>query len=94
MDKRNNYDSCEAKECDPMECAETQVASIGKIKDIRIEQLEYGYIIRVGCQSFAIEQADKLIEYLTEYINKPDETEKDWYSGILFKTKDEHIQDS
>ena len=99
MDERNNYGSCDAKEpCitqgytgndGPIGCAGTQVASPGKIQPIVIKQLSYGYMVNVGCKSFAIEQADKLIEYLTEYINRPDETEKNWYSGILFKTKDE-----
>ena len=74
----------------PVGCPGTQIGPINsnsKIREINIEQLSYGYIVRVGYQKFAIETADKLIEYLTKYINKPDETEKDWYSGNLLKTK-------
>lgn len=56
-----------------------------KIREIRIEQLAYGFIVRVGCKSFAIETKEQLIKKLTQYINNPEETEKLWDSGKLFE---------
>jgi hypothetical protein len=48
------------------------------IRDINIIQLNYGYIVKVGCNSFAIETPERLIEKLTEYIKEPQATEKKW----------------
>ena len=85
------YNGCIGAE-GPVGCPGTQIGPINnnsKIRNISIRQLSYGYMVNIGCQDFAIETADKLIEYLTKYINKPDETEKDWYNGNLLKTKNE-----
>ena len=51
-----------------------------KIRKIIIEPLEHGFIVNVGCNSFAIEQKRKLIEKLTMYINNPNETEEKWFN--------------
>lgn len=48
------------------------------IREIKIEQLNYGYIVKVGCSSFAIETAERLIEKLSEYIKEPQATESKW----------------
>jgi hypothetical protein len=48
------------------------------IREIKITQLDYGYIVIVGCNSFAIETADKLIKKLTQYIKQPQEIEQKW----------------
>jgi hypothetical protein len=48
------------------------------IRGINIEPLNYGFIVRVGCQSFAIETPDKLIEKLTGYLKDPKKTETKW----------------
>lgn len=55
-----------------------------KIRQIGIRQLNHGYIIDVGCQTFAIEKPSDLIAKLSEYINAPAETEKKWQEGKLF----------
>ena len=47
-------------------------------KPIRITPLAYGYIIKVGCQSFAIEGKKKLIKLLGDYLENPLEVEKAW----------------
>jgi hypothetical protein len=54
------------------------------IRDIVITQLSHGYIVRVGCQSFAIESASTLIAKLAEYINNPADTETKWNDKKLF----------
>lgn len=38
---------------------------------IEIDPLDYGYIVRVGCQTCAIESKLDLIKYLTEYLSDP-----------------------
>lgn len=57
---------------------------VSYILPITIKQLNYGYIIEVGCQTFAIESASLLIAKLSEYISNPGETEKKWNDGKLF----------
>ena len=56
-----------------------------QIRDFSVKALNYGYIVNVGCHSFAIETADRLIEKLSEYINNPSDTETKWFKGELFK---------
>ena len=56
-----------------------------KIKQIQIEQLDLGYIVRVGCQSFAIETSDKLVSALGEYLKDPSGVEKQWFCGAFLK---------
>ena len=55
-----------------------------KIRQINIEEVNRGFIVRVGCHTFAISIKAELITKLTEYINEPDKTEKKWYNGDLF----------
>mgnify|MGYP003554511339 CR=1 FL=1 len=55
-----------------------------KIRQINIEEVNRGFIVRVGCHTFAISTKAELTTKLTEYINEPAKTEKKWYSGDLF----------
>ena len=52
--------------------------------NVQISQLDYGYVVNVGCKSFAVETPEKLLKYITEYINNPGETEKKFYTQELF----------
>lgn len=54
------------------------------IRQISIEPLDYGFIVRVGCQTMAIEDKGTLIGKLSEYINNPIETEIKYDEGKLF----------
>ena len=45
---------------------------------INIKQLSYGYIVNIGCQSFAIENSETLIKGLSNYLKSPSECEKVW----------------
>ena len=45
---------------------------------ILIEQLHYGFKVKVGCQSFAIESVDKLIKNIEAYLKNPLETQNRW----------------
>jgi len=55
-----------------------------KIRQINIEEVNRGFIVRVGCHTFAISTKAELTTKLTEYINEPAKTEKKWYDGDLF----------
>ncbi len=55
-----------------------------KIRQINIEEVNRGFIVRVGCHTFAISTKAELTTKLTEYINEPDKTEQKWYAGNLF----------
>ena len=55
-----------------------------KIRQINIEEVNRGFIVRVGCHTFTISTKAELTTKLTEYINEPDKTEQKWYAGNLF----------
>ena len=48
---------------------------------VRIIPLNHGYMVEIGCQSFAIETSSKLLANLHEYLNSPQEVEKLWMEG-------------
>lgn len=54
------------------------------IRSINIEQLDYGYTVRVGCQTFAISKKHDLINLLNQYIEDPNTTESLYNKGKLF----------
>lgn len=51
--------------------------------NVTIKALNYGYVVEIGCQSFAIESNDKLIENLSKYLKNPKDVEKMWFNGEL-----------
>lgn len=55
-----------------------------RINEISITEVDRGYIVRVGCKTFAISSKEELIEKLIGYINNPKDTERKYYEGILF----------
>ena len=61
-----------------------EVRQENKIRQINIEEVNRGYIVRVGCHTFAISTKAELTNKLTEYINEPAKTEKKWFAGDLF----------
>jgi hypothetical protein len=54
------------------------------MREVSFRQLSHGYMVVVGCQSFAIETASGLIAKLSEYILNPAATEQKWNEGKLF----------
>ena len=54
-------------------------------KRINIEPLNYGYIVTVGCQKFAIESSEKLVLNLAEYLKDPNGVERKWFEGKFLK---------
>jgi hypothetical protein len=55
------------------------------LRSINIEPLNRGYVVRVGCQTFAIGTKKLLLVKLTEYLTDPQGTESKWNKGELFK---------
>ncbi len=53
------------------------------IKNINIEPLNLGFMVRVGCQTIAVRSKQELIRALTDYINDPSGVEKAYYNGEL-----------
>ena len=58
------------------ECTETRqhpppLGIPNRIENIYIEALDYGFKVKIGCQSFAIETKERLIEKLSAYISEP-----------------------
>ena len=71
-------DKCSNQEQQGTMCA-------GEPREINIRPLNHGYVVNIGCQTFAIESIKKLISNLEKYLNSPIETEKEWFSGNLLK---------
>ncbi len=76
---RRNYANLIERNDAPMQLKEENI-----IRSINIRQLSHGYIIEVGCQTFAIESASTLIAKLSEYILNPNATESKHREGKLF----------
>ena len=45
---------------------------------ISIYPLDYGYMVEIGCQKFAIENVENLIERLSAYLRTPQEVITQW----------------
>jgi hypothetical protein len=55
-----------------------------KLREIKINRADNGYIVTVGCQTLVFENMDTLIEKLTAYLKDPNTVEKRWMTeGIL-----------
>ena len=64
-----------------------------KISDIVIKEMDYGYLVKVGCQTLCIETQTKLTTWLTEYIQYPQKVTKRWNDGYYHfaKAEETHI---
>jgi 3-hydroxy-3-methylglutaryl CoA synthase len=58
------------------------------LRSIEIDPLSSGFLVRVGCQSIAIETPDKLIYTLTKYLTDPTKFESEWYSKDVINKLD------
>lgn len=63
-----------------------ELFSVGNY-EIRIETLEYGYVLAVGCKRFAITDKETLLSMLTKYINNPAELQKQYQNKTLIISK-------
>lgn len=53
--------------------------------EINIQSLNYGYLVRVGCQTFAIETTEKLIQAFSAYVRNPEHIQKQWFAGKFLR---------
>lgn len=58
----------------------TGIASNSEIRGISINPLSSGYMVKVGCQSVAVESTETLVKMLDKYLNDPADFERKWYS--------------
>lgn len=56
-----------------------------RIYSISIRQIDHGYIVEVGCKTFAIENAQNLADMVSAYLVNPKESFTKFYEGKLFK---------
>jgi hypothetical protein len=49
-------------------------------RDISINPLSSGYMVKVGCQSVAVETTETLIDMIHKYLTDPSDFESKWYS--------------
>lgn len=83
---RNNYESTEIDEnCSKTSSQEYELESEELLKsrgekprEINITALDYGYLVRVGCNSIAVETTEKLLHNLTLYIQDPNKYEREF----------------
>jgi len=58
-------------------------ASSNDLRGISINPLSSGYMVKVGCQSVAVETTEKLIDMLNKYLTDPVDFERKWYSKTV-----------
>ena len=52
--------------------------------DINIRTLDFGYVVSVGCKSFAFETREKMTEKLLEYFENPLKKQTDFFDKGTF----------
>lgn len=52
-----------------------------KIKEIKISQLDHGYILNVGCKVIALDSPAKIIFALKLYLSNPQKVESEFLDG-------------
>ena len=66
----NSIDECCPRQEEPR--------PIDSRREIHIKPLNHGYVVTIGCQSFAIEKQETLIQHLTKFLEDPIAIEKAW----------------
>ena len=57
---------------------DVQAEAPSYVREININPLNSGYLVKVGCQSIAVETTETLLKALGEYLNNPTEFERKW----------------
>jgi hypothetical protein len=79
---RPDEDGMDMKESMPAEEVQhmEQATLSSEVRGISINPLNSGYMVKVGCQSVAVETTEKLIDMLNKYLSNPGDFERKWYS--------------
>lgn len=77
------------EELDKAERRNTPIDKKENFYSININALDYGYNVHVGCKTFSFETKERLIKYLTKYLEKPSELEKEYKekNNLIFQDK-------
>lgn len=57
--------------------------SMFKPRRIKIEPLNHGYVVWVGCHKFAFESLDYMLQLINDYYKDPGAIEAKWHNGEL-----------
>lgn len=66
---------------EPVRVEESRVADY----KVEISQVNNGFIVNVGCQTFVFEKFETASKYMDLYFQNPSETTRKHYEGTLFK---------
>lgn len=65
----------------PQPTRDTCVPKELRIKDIKIRQLDHGYVLNVGCKEIALSSIDQVIFGLRKYLKDPYKTQELFEKG-------------
>ena len=68
------------REPEGVEMHEADLRMPSELRGVSINPLSSGYMVKVGCQSVAVETTETLLKMLDKYLNDPDGFERKWYS--------------
>ena len=51
------------------------------VREVNIKPLDSGYLVKVGCQTVAVESTETLIKALNDYLTNPDNFERAWFKN-------------
>jgi len=63
---------------------------VNRIHDLLVNQMDLGYLVKVGCQTLCLETKERLIQLFTAYVNDPKKTMDKYYKDQILnndKTK-------
>lgn len=49
-----------------------------RAKEVLIRQADHGFIVVIGCQTFAVESADRMLSAIGKYLKNPADVEQKW----------------
>lgn len=67
------------------ECVKYPSYEYSKDWQVTIGTLDNGFVVGVGCKSFAIESKERMLKLLNDYFTNPKETVSKFNNGTLFK---------
>lgn len=70
------------------DCEVAKTPYKGRLREINITPLNTGFVVRLGCQTLAINDKKKLLEELVNYFNNPAEVEKRYFAGEFGETNE------
>jgi len=59
-----------------------------KMKDVIIKQMDYGFLVKIGCQTLCIESPKKLLKALKKYMKNPGAVEEQHMGGEFMENLD------